>query len=174
MSDDRKPSEADDLSIGMGIGMMGLSDLELEELPPPETTEEENKRLKSEMQELLKAYADSVYAVKFLVAHCQKNNIDPFPEGPLSLQESLKIIRELKPEELRKRNEEVTKRIVPRAKNPDSLKMKDAMEAQTKMVEEFKENPLIALLSEKSENGKRIVTFQEFSDAMKGRSQEAT
>lgn len=145
--------------------------LDFDEFIPDETLEQENFRLKNELHELFMEYAASASAIRFLIDHCRKNNIDPFPEGPLNLQEALSIIKSLSPEELKKRNEDVTKRIIPRAKNPDSFDMNDAAEVQVKLVEEFKENPIATLLSRKSDNGKSIITLQEYWDAAKGMEQ---
>lgn len=148
----------------MNLG--GPSDFD--EFFPNETPEQELYRLKNDMHDLTIAYMDSVKAIQFLIAHCQKNNIDPFPEGPLSLQTAIALIRSLEPEELKKRNEIATRRIKPRAKSADAINMKEAFDDQKKMIEEFKENPLVALLCGKQEIGAtKTITLQEYCDAAK-------
>jgi hypothetical protein len=153
---------------------MNFGPVDFDEFVPNDTPEQENYKLKNDMHELMLAYAQAVGAIKFLIAHCQKSGVDPFPEGPLSLQEAVMLIRAMKPSELKKRNEEATARIVPRVKSPDAIKMKDAYLAQQKMVEEFKENPLIALLS--SNNGgygsKKTISVEEYANAVKGQEEK--
>ncbi len=147
----------------MSIGGFGPSDFD--EYWTEETVPQENERLKRELTDLTLAYTESLFSLKWLVEHCKKNGLNPFPEGPVGLQEALKLIREMKPEELKKRNEEATRRIVPRVKNPESLKMKDAMEAQETMIKEFKEDPLLMLLSDVPPQGTRIISREEYLKA---------
>lgn len=148
----------------MNLG--GPSDFD--EFSPEETLEQQVYRLQNELNQLAIEYGVAVQAIKYLLDHCKKNGVDPFPEGPMPLQESLKLIREMKPEELKKRNEEVTKRISPRAKNPDSLKMNDAMVEQEKFVDGFEENPLISLIC-KALSGNGVISIEEYRQAASGR-----
>lgn len=153
---------------------MKFGPIDFDECIPDETAEQQCYKLKSDMHELMCSYIEAIAAIKFLIGHCQASGVDPFPEGQISLQEAVRLIRAMKPEELKKRNEEATKRLVPRAKSPDAIKMSEAMVAQAKMVEEFKENPLIALLcsNDRDYGSKKIISVEEYADAVRGQEEK--